>query len=58
MPLYLDRHHTPGATAEEVAAAHERDLAAQGKHDVRYLTYWFEPEELHEATRIYEVDWR
>ena len=43
MPLYLDRHEAPGTTAEEVAAAHERDLAMQGKHDVRYLTYWFEP---------------
>ena len=33
----------PGVTPEEVAAAHESDLAMQGKYDVRYLTYWFEP---------------
>ena len=43
MPLYLDRHDLPGATAEEVAEAHIADLNVQGPHDVRYLTYWFEP---------------
>ena len=43
MPLYLDRHDLAGATAEEVAAAHVADLEVQGLHDVRYLTYWFEP---------------
>lgn len=42
MPLYLDRHHLPGATAEDVAAAHVEDLRAQEEHGVRYLTYWFD----------------
>ena len=44
MPLYLDRHDLPGATPEDVAAAHRSDLMVQGAHEVRYLTYWFEPE--------------
>lgn len=43
VPLYLDRHEVPGASAEDVAAAHVSDLGIQGAHDVRYLTYWFEP---------------
>lgn len=43
MPWYLDRHDAPGVTPEEVAAAHELDLEAQDAHQVRYLTYWFDP---------------
>ncbi|MEQ1785640.1 MAG: nickel-binding protein [Acidimicrobiales bacterium] len=42
MPLFMDRHELPGATAEEVAAAHVQDLGVQAAHGVRYLTYWFE----------------
>lgn len=42
MPLYLDRHELPGATAEDVAAAHLEDLEAQEEHGVRYLSYWFD----------------
>jgi hypothetical protein len=43
MPLYLDTHkHIPGLTAEAVAQAHAADLAAQGKHDVKYMRYWFD----------------
>ena len=42
-PLYLDtHHHVEGLTATGVAAAHAADLAVQGKHDVRYLRYWFD----------------
>lgn len=43
MPLYLDRHDIPGATAEELAAAHTRDVEVQGQHGVQYHTYWFDP---------------
>lgn len=43
MPLYLDRHDVPGATAEDLAAAHAADVGVQQNHDVRYLTYWFDP---------------
>ena len=42
MALFLDRHNVPGATAAEVAAAHELDLALQDKYHVRYVTYWFD----------------
>jgi class 3 adenylate cyclase len=42
MPLYMDRHHVPGASAEDVAAAHVQDLGVQSAHGVRYLTYWFD----------------
>lgn len=44
MPLFMDRHEVPGATAEDVAAAHTADVGVQHSHGVRYLTYWFEPE--------------
>ncbi len=42
MPLFLDRHDAPDATAEAIAAAHELDLAVQDKYGVRYVTYWFD----------------
>jgi len=42
MALFLDRHKTPGATATDIAAAHELDLAVQDKYQVRYVTYWFD----------------
>jgi class 3 adenylate cyclase len=42
MPLYMDRHDVPGATAEEVAQAHARDLEISAKHDVQFLSYWFD----------------
>jgi class 3 adenylate cyclase len=45
MPLYMDRHDIPGATAEDVAAAHVQDVAIQERYGVRYITYWFEPED-------------
>ena len=40
MPLYMDVHTIDGVTAEGVAEAHQADLEAQGRHDVRYLRYW------------------
>jgi hypothetical protein len=44
MKLFLDVHHFgPGkVTAKDVASAHEKDLATQGKHGVNYLNYWFD----------------
>ena len=42
MPLYMDRHDLPGATAAEVAAAHIRDLEVQPKYGVRYISYWYD----------------
>ena len=42
MPLFMDVHESlpEGATAEDVAKAHEADLATQGGYDVQYLKYW------------------
>jgi len=45
MPMYLDRHEIKGASAEDVAQAHMRDLEIQDKHGVRYLSYLFDPTE-------------
>lgn len=43
MPLFMDVHHkVEGATAEAVAAAHEKDLEVQGKYGVKYLKYWLD----------------
>jgi hypothetical protein len=42
--LYLDVHHLGAGkvSASDVAAAHAKDLATQGSHDVKYLDYWFD----------------
>jgi class 3 adenylate cyclase len=40
----MDRHDVPGATAEQVAQAHLRDLEIEGKHGVQFLAYWFDPD--------------
>ncbi len=42
MPLFMDIHEKlpEGATAADVAAAHEADLKVQGQHGVRYVRYW------------------
>ncbi len=45
MTLFLDRHRAPGATAADIAAAHELDLSVQERYKVRYVTYWFDEEE-------------
>jgi hypothetical protein len=43
MPLYLDVHHKiSGLTGGAVSDAHQKDLAVQGKHGVRYLRYWYD----------------
>ena len=42
MPLFIDIHkRVPGLTKDAVTHAHQKDLATQDKHDVRYLKYWF-----------------
>jgi class 3 adenylate cyclase len=42
MPIYLDRHDRSTLTFENIAEAHQRDLAVQQKYNVRFLTYWFD----------------
>jgi class 3 adenylate cyclase len=44
MPIFMDRHDEPGTTADELAAAHVRDLEVQDEFGVRFITYWFEEE--------------
>lgn len=42
MPLFMDVHESipEGATAADVADAHEADLKIQDQHGVKYLRYW------------------
>jgi hypothetical protein len=42
MPLYMDVHEQlpEGAGAEDVAHAHQADLATQDRYGVQYLQYW------------------
>ncbi|MGI9084162.1 MAG: nickel-binding protein [Aeromicrobium sp.] len=42
MPPFMDVHDElpEGATAADVAAAHQEDLKTQGKHGVNYQSCW------------------
>lgn len=40
----MDRHDLPGVSAADVAEAHAKDLEVEGKHDVQFLSYWFDAE--------------
>ena len=41
MPLFMDVHEVAGGvTMDDVAKAHQADLAHQGGYDVNYLRYW------------------
>ena len=42
MPLYMDVHQNlpDGATAQDVAGAHEADMAIQDRYGVTYRNYW------------------
>ncbi len=42
MPIFLDRHDLSGLTAADIAEAHRKDLEAQERYGVRFLTYWFD----------------
>ncbi|HZS93928.1 MAG TPA: DUF4242 domain-containing protein [Chloroflexota bacterium] len=43
MPLYLDVHQKiEGLTKEAIQEAHRLDVAAQDKHGVKYLRYWYD----------------
>jgi AraC-like DNA-binding protein len=42
MPIFMDRHDVPGATAADVATAHQKDLGVQARYECRALTYWFD----------------
>jgi AraC-like DNA-binding protein len=38
----MDRHDIPGATAADVAEAHQEDLKVQHRFGCRAITYWFD----------------
>jgi class 3 adenylate cyclase len=41
MPLYMDIHNLPeGATPEDIAKAHSKDMETQRKYGVEYTKYW------------------
>ena len=43
MPLFMDIHeHVEGLTEEAVVKAHQADLDAQGRYNVKYLRYWYD----------------
>jgi class 3 adenylate cyclase len=42
MPLFMDRHELPGMSAEDVARIHAVDLTVASRHDVEFLSYWFD----------------
>jgi hypothetical protein len=45
MALFMDTHTIDGGvSADDVAAAHQADLATQGSHGVDYLRYWVDEE--------------
>jgi len=44
MPWYMDIHEVHGATPEDVAKAHQADLATETKYGVHYGKYWFNEE--------------
>jgi hypothetical protein len=40
IPLFIDIHEVTGATPEEIADAHVKDVAIQGDYGVTYVKYW------------------
>jgi AraC-like DNA-binding protein len=40
MPIYMDVHIVPGATAKDVAQAHRLDLMHQDDFECKCITYW------------------
>ena len=46
MALFMDVHSVAGGvTMDDVAKAHQADLATQGPYDVNYLRYWVDESE-------------
>ncbi len=45
MSLFMDVHSIEGGVSvEDVAKAHEADIATQGPHGVNYRSYWVDEE--------------
>jgi len=45
MPLFMDVHRNVDASVEDVVEAHQKDVAAQEEHGVKYLNYWVSEED-------------
>lgn len=45
MPLFMDRHDVPGATAQDVADAHVSDLEVADRFGVEFFSYWFDSDD-------------
>lgn len=46
MPLFMDVHSLgDGVTMDDVAQAHQADLATQGAHAVSYQRYWVDEQQ-------------
>ena len=43
VPLFMDIHHDVDGDVDELLAAHRKDLEAQERFGVRYLSWWFNP---------------
>ncbi|RSK39781.1 nickel-binding protein [Mangrovimonas spongiae] len=44
MPIYMDYHHFPGVTVEDVKKGHMADKQTQGKYGVKYHQFWVNQE--------------
>ena len=44
MPIYMDRHESPGLTEVEAAEGHKEDMKVQHKYGCKAFTYWFDAE--------------
>ena len=44
MPIFMDRHDSPGITEIEAAEAHKKDIKIQHKFKCNAFTYWFDAE--------------
>jgi len=40
MPIFMDIHDTTGATPEDIATAHQKDLALQDKYKCKFVYFW------------------
>ncbi|MFB6164749.1 MAG: nickel-binding protein [Haloarculaceae archaeon] len=45
MALYMDIHRNIDASAADVAAAHEKDLAVQDEYGADFTDYWVDEDE-------------